>query len=1194
MFDKVVRQGVGVLFVLLAAMSAALAQEAEPQALFRIAAEKVRPVPGAPAVTVSGLRGNQVMFPGGAFEPFVFRFQCRVTDTADNALVLPLTSPYAFACYKTGFWDGAEVRVYRIRQGKLVKVRESRVPKGGYVASGWLPVMDMFWNRIVHPKITRYSMNVSESFRPGQDYFFSVTALAKDGRESSRSRPVQIALAADQQHMRTKIHNRMCGLLPGKPHSKKIVPAPRELKATLKDGVLILNWQPVGIPDLAGYRVYMSEEPPAKHQGYRFALTPVKDKALQSVTPHDMIFVSHQVPDFSRQWVRDTAWNWGAFRNADAASAGSQPGDGVRLRRVVHTDKLPADFTHPGRSCLQINLAQDRSFSLSASYVIEETRPDRFTWHTNRSYRAEGWVRYKGSGLGMVQLHGVQGPNQVFEHQADKTWRRFRMIFSPPPSVREGRVEFRLTGPGVYWLDNLRVYPEVPGFLRPEPALLAQLTALQPTALRFALDRGPWGLSLDMLTDPAGLSGVGGPDGLAQPCSLPLMLELCRQAGAAPWIQAPIHFSEREWLGLLEYLAAPYDSSTDTAQSKPWAAKRVRQGRTKPWLDDFERVYLEIGCQTWNRRNEPWIFHHTYTEARRHYAFGKVYGLFADHVVAQLRSAPWLSDTAAAKLQPILGDQAQHGANRHSYGLQAVCGMRTPAMLMLEQAHDGWQTWLALDNVNPYKVSQLMTAWPRERERAMKPLMLREGLIAAGKIQPYKLGLSGAKPSLAPHAAHDIDRFCNAPLIGTSLAEGIAVLDAWLGRALMGFDLLDPVPFQPGAHPGSSHLPLLQNAAPRPTWRALAMAAPHVRGDFLAVDALSAPRLDDKGQPDSHAAPAIGVYATCQNKDVTLILINRAMVRTDKTDKGQPPAKALPVTIELPFTRAASVSLQAMWGDPLRSCFDQDGLKQETVPQIPFRTPFTLERATTGGMHNGLPPSSILVYRFTDTDIPALAPARTAKLLAPDPNVNPAALKVDGLIPALPVDPRIDGALDDWRGIDPRPAPWMKKETSSIYLGWTTNGLFGAAIVPGGQIQVNPAQPYLADCLELWLQKDAASLAKRNHHSAQYVFFPPPSKKPGHAIAIVPFGGFMDFIEDFRSAWTKSDDAFILEFHIPSASLYPARLEPGAKLRLNAASSNNGKPHEQLFYDKNKDQGWDNPSVWGVVELAPANKHAGQ
>ncbi len=73
---------------------------------------------------------------------------------------------------------------------------------------------------------------------------------------------------------------------------------------------------------------------------------------------------------------------------------------------------------------------------------------------------------------------------------------------------------------------------------------------------------------------------------------IPEFLELCRETGAEPWIDAPTAMSLDETRLLAEYLAGPV-----TTQG---GALRAAAGRSEPWTQAFRTIHIELGNETWN------------------------------------------------------------------------------------------------------------------------------------------------------------------------------------------------------------------------------------------------------------------------------------------------------------------------------------------------------------------------------------------------------------------------------------------------------------------------------------------------------------------------------------------------------------------------------------------------------------------
>ena len=154
---------------------------------------------------------------------------------------------------------------------------------------------------------------------------------------------------------------------------------------------------------------------------------------------------------------------------------------------------------------------------------------------------------------------------------------------------------------------------------------------------------------LTQLTNPAGATS------LKHGNTLPQTLRAIRQAGMTPWLQIEPHFSREEWLGLVEYLAAPFDRTTDDPTGRPWAAKRAAQGQVAPYADVFDLIRFEIGNETWNGLFRPWVFKEMRDAITgRKYRNGEVYGLYQAYVLSIMRESPFWPKLAG-KLSPVIG-----------------------------------------------------------------------------------------------------------------------------------------------------------------------------------------------------------------------------------------------------------------------------------------------------------------------------------------------------------------------------------------------------------------------------------------------------------------------------------------------------------------------------------------------------------
>jgi hypothetical protein len=181
-------------------------------------------------------------------------------------------------------------------------------------------------------------------------------------------------------------------------------------------------------------------------------------------------------------------------------------------------------------------------------------------------------------------------------------------------------------------MDTFKVYDDSAPFMDFSQSEYDSLAQSNLSYIRtHAIVKTSWGLTMEMLTNPPGITGAqGGMRALSQH-TLASLLNIINKAKSSPWLQIEMYMSESEWLGFAEYLFAPYDPQVDSQSTKPWAFKRFMQGRVAPWIDAFAKLLLELSNETWNALFQPWLFFGTSTTdvlTGRVYNSGEVYGLF--------------------------------------------------------------------------------------------------------------------------------------------------------------------------------------------------------------------------------------------------------------------------------------------------------------------------------------------------------------------------------------------------------------------------------------------------------------------------------------------------------------------------------------------------------------------------------------
>ena len=158
--------------------------------------------------------------------------------------------------------------------------------------------------------------------------------------------------------------------------------------------------------------------------------------------------------------------------------------------------------------------------------------------------------------------------------------------------------------PGTLWIDNIEIYETnaEPGAIRPEakqaladmsPGVMRIWTGQTNGSLGWTLDNWIADYADQQLSDQRGNKASA----RSRP-NLPDALQLCKDLDAVPWLIVNVSFSPEEWSNLIEYLAGPADS--------PYGAKRAAAGRVEPWTDEFDKIYLEMGNETWSKIFRPW------------------------------------------------------------------------------------------------------------------------------------------------------------------------------------------------------------------------------------------------------------------------------------------------------------------------------------------------------------------------------------------------------------------------------------------------------------------------------------------------------------------------------------------------------------------------------------------------------------
>jgi len=513
---------------------------------FNITAKPVTKQIDAFTATV-GAFGNSLIRDGGAFEPMVFRNRfTALEDSASRVVIAPKALSH-YDSYREGFLDNADVRVYRIEQGKFRLVREDIVVPGGCHMSGWIPVlMD---RELVSPNSSSYTFRWDDWNRPKTDYYFAVRTVDKYGRISAAADAVKIFRPEDRSPRSEPANFLVQAPLGTSSTESSSLPIPQNLKARLiNDGTVLLEWESVRNTDVAGYAVYRSDYPPAQHRGYSLQLKSASTEAVQMIRAGDMIIVSKKLYSTSRSRLLSNRV-WGAKSEFGQILPGlvnffpdEEPGKSWEL--VAHEPGTAVD--EAGETYLKLQLSAGVKESLSI-YNYAGTKQSWYDVLEKRPYRVEVWLRQEGTGSVRFSVSGFygQGPQKIQPIQffPGRTWEKFVATFTPSAyhtGDQPGQMALEFTGPGTFSIDNFRIYRADSGYLDflPREVRAIRSSAMRSLRTHGTIKTGTRTYDMAQITNPGGVI-----DGTRKGNTLPQILAAFRKIGVRPWLQFEFHMA---------------------------------------------------------------------------------------------------------------------------------------------------------------------------------------------------------------------------------------------------------------------------------------------------------------------------------------------------------------------------------------------------------------------------------------------------------------------------------------------------------------------------------------------------------------------------------------------------------------------------------------------------------------------------
>ncbi|WP_308918152.1 hypothetical protein [Jannaschia sp. LMIT008] len=955
-----------VVAALAATLGAAPGRAAEV-ARFLVGEAAVAPPPHAMAATVATIRQGEPAMLGGDFEPVFLRdrFFANADAPADRPGLI-LADPVAlgrFDTLRSGALDGAQVTVMRIEDGRLRIVREDVVPEGGHVLTGWHRALSK--RSAVAGNATQVRLGFSEWSRPDRPRWFSLRAVDAQGRLSDHSEAVRVQLPRTlKQAGKDGLIDRpeIDGAAEGGPD------APRGLRGRVDArGLVRLDWDAPETP-VAAYLVYSSYGPPEEMRGNFVDL----GDAGPPVRRGDMVIVRKEIATPRRgALVSDRIWDANEASRIRRGMVGWWPDErpDARWTHEPHPDGFALAEGWGGRSFLRLDLAGPRPVTLGR-YNHAGTEQ---SWYPilrdDVPYRFE--VRLRGSRPGRATL-SFDGPLErlvrpvIVDYGTDWTHAVVELrIPAVLTSKSPGRLKLVLRGPGRVDVDDMRLYRADTGHVYAPPEARDRLREAGLSALRThqTIKTGVRTYDLRALLDD-----YRGRAGLAT------SLRLMEETGIDPWLQVEPHLSDAEWLGLVEWLAAPFDPDTDDPAQKPWAALRHAQGRTAPWTDAFDRIWFEVGNETWNGMFAPWTFPRMRDAATgERLKEGTVYGLFQVRVARVLRSSPWWDPSGLEEATRfVIGGWAIN-----EYGAQAARAAPEASDLVSIAAYNGgWDTGEGPVEPTPESFFSVLNQVGQVILPDARRLRAAVDAVAADQDREIEIGTYEAGPGytingLNGHRVTEAQTEAQIRVMN-SQAAGVATLDGFLAMRAEGFSMQNFFLFREGTH-WSSHAPWHLGDLTYMSWALPTLMNRAGPGETLPVRTLSAPRTDleaGRGRrvdvPDS---PLVAVYASRErDADGTPVRLTVTAVSRKVPDHPDPARRGCtPLEIALPREAAdgvARVTLHRTAGRHDDNGIDGMPARIETVEMGGGVIEGGVLRVdgTTGGPACGLPEANAHIY----------------------------------------------------------------------------------------------------------------------------------------------------------------------------------------------------------------------------------------
>lgn len=260
-----------------------------------------------------------------------------------------------------------------------------------------------------------------------------------------------------------------------------------------------------------------------------------------------------------------------------------------RMERTA-LDRAP----NGGSACLYLETEQMDSPAIISQQLDPALLAE---FNRNEVLQVSLWMRQQGVQDRSVQVW-LSGPFEAVGTTLTNVgtgWKKYTYAFVIPtrPGGYNGQeIRFNIAiDSGSVWIDRVFLgrMDESPELL--SAALQSQVAEIRPQVIRLDfLGIGSQTVLTESWAQPMGNDSpviLSGQWISQRGTSMHAGLELARSCAANPWLVIDSYAGEGEILNLIEFLCAPI--------SEPYGKLRQEQGMVIPWIQQFQRIYIEIG-----------------------------------------------------------------------------------------------------------------------------------------------------------------------------------------------------------------------------------------------------------------------------------------------------------------------------------------------------------------------------------------------------------------------------------------------------------------------------------------------------------------------------------------------------------------------------------------------------------------------